>query len=98
MRRARSLAPAGSKSSAEAPVPAVHAVACVGIDAPGGPVDVVGVHIPTIGGRDALLKVGTQEGLVERLAVLVRPTVVCGDFNSPRAESSDGVVTPFAMQ
>jgi exonuclease III len=43
-----------------------------------------------------MLMVETQEGLLSRLLDAARPIVLCGDLNSPRAESPDGTVTPFA--
>ena len=43
-----------------------------------------------------LLKVETQEGLLRRLRRKRRPTIVCGDFNSPKHEGLDGIVTPFS--
>ena len=77
-------------------VPAPQAIACVKIHAPMGSFDLIGVHIPTSARADGLLMVDTQEGLLQRLTGLRSPTLLCGDFNSPWAEESDGTVIPFA--
>jgi len=58
--------------------------------------EVVGAHIPTVGRPDRWIKVETQEGLVARLKEATLPTIVCGDFNSPRGEAADGEIVPFA--
>lgn len=76
-------------------IPAPDAIACVTVDSPFGDFDLVGVHIPTYGGADPLLKIETQEGLLARLKRCRTPTLVCGDFNSPLAELADGTVVPF---
>ena len=85
-------------ASDPAPVPAAEAVACLSVNSPAGTFDLVGVHIPTYGRADRVLKVETQEGLIERLAGLSMPTLLCGDFNSPFAEERDGMVIPFARR
>ena len=78
------------------PVPAADTVLCAGIGAPVGLIDVIGVHIPLRERRGGLPKLETQEGLLRRMCEAARPTIVCGDFNSPKAESLEGIVTPFA--
>ena len=82
--------------SRPAAVPAQEAVACVTVSAPAGRFDVIGVHVPTSGQADRTLMVETQEGLLARLLRAELPTVVCGDYNSPRGEEPDGTVVPFS--
>ena len=81
--------------SRRARIPAPDAIACVIVDSPFGAFDLIGVHIPTYGGPDPLLKIETQEGLLARLKNCNTPTMVCGDFNSPLGELADGTVVPF---
>lgn len=79
-----------------AEVPAPEVIVCVEVEAPQGPLELIGVHVPTIA-KGWLLKVETEEGLGRKLDLDPgRPRIVCGDFNAPRGESHDGVVTPFA--
>jgi hypothetical protein len=55
----------------------------------------MGLHVPTIG-RGMPLKVATQEGVRTWLEARAgERLVVAGDFNSPKAEASDGTITPF---
>jgi exonuclease III len=61
-----------------------------------GPIDLIGVHIPTAAHADKLLKIETQEVLIAHLARPGQlPRILCGDFNSPKAEQPDGTVVPF---
>jgi endonuclease/exonuclease/phosphatase family metal-dependent hydrolase len=85
-------------ASAPAAVPAPEAIACVTVQSPASSIDFIGVHIPTVGRADVALKVETQEGLLRRIADLRAPTLLCGDFNSPKAEGTDGAVTAFARR
>jgi exonuclease III len=81
--------------AAPACVPAPEVIVCVEIDSPLGPVEVIGVHVPTIA-KGWVLKVETEEGLAARLAAPAgAPRIVCGDFNAPKAELPDGTVVPF---
>ena len=85
-------------SAARAAVPAPELVVCALVEAASGPVEVIGVHIPTIA-RGRLTKVETEEGLGRRLQLpAAMPRVVCGDFNAPKAELADGTVVPFASK
>jgi exonuclease III len=81
-----------------AAVPAPEVVVCVEIDSPRGPVELIGVHVPTMA-KGRTLKVETEEGLATRLAVATgNPRLVCGDFNAPKGETNDGLVIPFASR
>lgn len=79
-------------------VRAKNAILCATVATPWQRLDVIGVHIPTIGGPHAALKLGAQQGLLARMRRLDGPAVVCGDFNSPRAEATDGGVLAFARR
>ncbi len=79
---------------ADVPVPEV--VVCAIAETPEGAVDFVGTHLPNAT-REPPLKIETQEGLFERMrAARDRPHILAGDFNSPKAETADGDVIPFA--
>jgi exonuclease III len=79
----------------QAQVPAREVVICARVVAPARAFDVVGVHVPTIG-RGLPLKLATQEGIAVRLrSAKRRPTIFCGDLNSPKAELSESEVIPF---
>lgn len=79
---------------ADVPVPEV--VVCTLAETPGGVIDFVGAHLPNAT-REPPLKIETQEGLFERMrAARDRPHILAGDFNSPKAETPDGDVIPFA--
>jgi exonuclease III len=79
----------------QAQVPAREVVICARVSAPERPFEVVGVHVPTIG-RGLPLKLATQEGIAVRLrSAKRRPTIFCGDLNSPKAELSESEVIPF---
>jgi exonuclease III len=66
------------------------------IETPAGPLDLHNVHIPPAQSR-GMTKVETCEALY---AALARPTerhrVLCGDFNTPRFETTEGEVITFA--
>ena len=71
--------------------PAPQTALCAQVDSPSGQFDLVGVYVPTIARVDGV-KVPTQLAIRERMrASSLRPHVLCGDFNSPRAESADGI-------
>jgi exonuclease III len=79
----RSAEPVGS------PVP--QTAVCEVVESPDGPFDLVGVYVPSIARADGV-KVPTQLAIRERLRrCSERPHLVCGDFNSPKAESAEGV-------
>jgi exonuclease III len=52
------------------------------------------VHIPTWS-NGAEAKMETQEGVCAYLATCEGPTVLCGDFNSPKEEREDGTIVVF---
>ncbi len=65
---------------------------------PGGPLEVVGVHIP-VASRIPPLKPLTQEGVAALLKDrAASPLVLCGDFNAPRGETPSGEVIPFSTK
>ncbi|OAI44442.1 hypothetical protein AYO38_09675 [bacterium SCGC AG-212-C10] len=61
------------------------------------PLEVLGVHVPTV--TRGPLKTETQEGIAAHLALHRDHAIVaCGDFNSPKLESPEGVVEPFELR
>jgi exonuclease III len=78
----------------EACFPVPELVVCARVLRPSAPVDLVAVHVPTRS-RDAWLKVEVQEAIAARLGASDLPQVLCGDFNSPRAETESGEVVAF---
>jgi exonuclease III len=66
-------------------------------DAPAGQIEIHNVHIPPAPGN-GLAKVETCEALFERLArPCSRHRILCGDFNIPRYETTDGEIETFAV-
>jgi endonuclease/exonuclease/phosphatase family metal-dependent hydrolase len=64
------------------------------LQTPAGRVRVLNVHVPTwSNGREA--KIETQELVCEYLGGRRGPTVLMGDFNSPKDELEDGTVVAF---
>jgi exonuclease III len=57
--------------------------------------ELVNLHSP-ISQRPGLVKVLTHEALHAHLAAAGGPSVVCGDFNTPRREHPDGTLWTFA--
>lgn len=77
-------------------VPAPETVASVVVDSPSGSFELLSVYMPNAT-KEPPLKIETQEGLALRLAPPhARPYIVCGDFNSPLAETTDGETIPWA--
>lgn len=79
--------------SAGARVRSPFAASAVSVEVrtPAASFDLVGIYVPTIARADGV-KVPTQRAINERMReALLRPHVLCGDFNSPRAESAEGV-------
>lgn len=75
------------------PVPATSV--CLEAQTPGGTFELVGVYVPSIARKDGI-KVPTQHAMHARMASgVARPHVICGDFNSPKAESLAGEVELF---
>jgi exonuclease III len=82
---------------AAAPVdgPAPETSVCLQVEAADGCFDLVGVYVPSIARKDGV-KVPTQHAMHARLAdAATRPHIICGDFNSPQAESPEGVTLFF---
>lgn len=75
--------------------PAPDATVAVEVGAPEGRFDFVGVYVPTIARTDGV-KVPTQMAIHERMRqALERPHILCGDFNSPKAETAQGEIVLF---
>lgn len=75
--------------------PAPETAVCLQVAAPGEPFELVGVYVPSIARKDGV-KVPTQHAMHARMAAAKdQPHLICGDFNSPMAESVDGEVTLF---
>lgn len=56
------------------------------------------MYVPTIARVDGV-KIPTQMAINERMrASLERPHILCGDFNSPKAEALDGTITLFTRR
>ncbi len=82
---------------AAAPVdgPAPETAVCLEIETPDGAFELVGVYVPSIARKDGV-KVPTQHAMNSRMAhAATRPHIICGDFNSPKAESEEGVTLFF---
>jgi exonuclease III len=82
---------------AVAPVacPAPESTVAVGVDTGEVAFELLGAYIPTIARKDGI-KVPTQLALHDRVRQAAgRPLVVCGDFNSPKAESAEGEIELF---
>lgn len=77
---------------------APEAVVSVEVAGPVGAFELVGLYVPTAS-RDDHLKVPTQEAVALRMRRAIdAPHVLCGDFNSPKAEAADGTITPFSRK
>ena len=76
----------------------LSAVVEVGDLVPGGEIEVHVAHLPP-GVTRGLAKVETFEAINERLArPSQRPRILCGDFNTPRAETPEGETTFFGQR
>ncbi len=79
----------------EFPIPWPERVVSAVIDAPCGEIECHNTHLPA-GVSHGYIKVQTFEGIHERLSRWAgHPRILCGDFNSPRAEHEDGTIEPF---
>lgn len=80
------------------PMPWPERVISCEILSPLGPLEFQSAHIPP-GSSHGWLKIETFEGL---LSVLAKPAsslrILCGDFNSPQEERSDGVVVTWGQR
>ena len=86
------------RECSQASIPAPECVVAAVVDAPGGEFDFVNAHIPTIA-RGQPLKLATQEGVAARLRqAATRPTIFCGDLNSPIGETPEGEPIPFSAK
>jgi len=79
----------------EFPIPWPHCVLSVVLDSPSGEVELHAAHVPN-GTTYRWKKVETFEGIFRRLARESEvPRILCGDFNSPKEEWTDGTVIPW---
>jgi endonuclease/exonuclease/phosphatase family metal-dependent hydrolase len=77
-------------------IPYPEKVVSAVIAAPTVALEVHNAHLPP-GSTRPLHKLATFEGIFERLAQPARrPRILCGDFNTPRLEHSDGTVETWA--
>lgn len=68
------------------------------IDSPFGPLELHAVYVPVFG-NEGEYKLATLEGLYRRLATPAPiPRILCGDFNSPQAETPDGTIVTFGQR
>lgn len=75
--------------------PAPETSVCLEIESPEGRFDLVGVYVPSIARKDGV-KVPTQHAMNARMAhAATRPHIICGDFNSPKSETEEGVTLFF---
>ncbi len=73
-------------------------VLCAEVLRPGASFEIIGVHIP-LATREPPLKVEVQEAVAAHVAASCHnPLILCGDFNSPMAETADGTIVPFAAK
>lgn len=82
--------------STEFCVPWPQCIASAVLHGPFGLCEVHTIHVPPATVVGWLNKAATFDGLFERLARPADlPRLLCGDFNSPKEEHSDGEVIPF---
>ena len=75
--------------------PAPETSVCLEVDSPDGAFELVGVYVPSIARKDGV-KVPTQHAMNARMAhAAKRPHIICGDFNSPKSETEDGMTLFF---
>ena len=68
------------------------------VDVGGQRIELHNTHVPP-GASNAWIKVETLSGLFEGLAVQSEvPRILCGDFNTPQTETSDGQVITWAQR
>ncbi len=78
------------------PAPFPERVLSAVVDAPAGDLELHNAHVPPAQSR-GFVKVETCEAIVERLArPCGRHRVLCGDFNTPQRETTEGEVITFA--
>jgi endonuclease/exonuclease/phosphatase family metal-dependent hydrolase len=85
---------------ADFPVPWTERVLSAIISTPWGEVELHTAHIPPGSAKqEKWKKVEMLEGIYERLTRQhSRPTILCGDFNTPQAELPDGTVITWAWR
>lgn len=78
-------------------VPRQERVLPVLIDSPTGALELHNAHVPQ-GAGNGWVKVETFEGIYNRLARLApHHRILCGDFNSPQQEHSDGYLVTWGQ-
>lgn len=80
------------------PMPYQERVLSAQIAAPWGTMELHNTHVPN-SDKYGWIKVDTFEGIYEKLACSSPiPRILCGDFNSPRWEQTDGTVVTFGQE
>lgn len=78
-------------------IPYPERVLSANISTPWGMVELHTTHIPP-GSSNGWIKIETLEGIYRRLACASKiPRILCGDFNTPQAEFSDGTVVTWGQ-
>ncbi|MGO9471750.1 MAG: endonuclease/exonuclease/phosphatase family protein [Isosphaeraceae bacterium] len=82
--------PLNVREPTEFRVPWTERILSADIERPGGGIEIHTVHVPP-GSTNDWIKIETFEGVFDRLAVATKTRrILCGDFNSPKAETPDG--------
>jgi endonuclease/exonuclease/phosphatase family metal-dependent hydrolase len=80
----------------EFPIPWPERVLSARVYSPWGQVELHTTHIPP-GASNGWIKIETLEGIYDRLArPSAMPRILCGDFNTPKEELTDGTVVTWA--
>jgi exonuclease III len=78
-------------------VPFPERMLSVILDSPWGPIELHTAHIPP-GSSNGWIKIETFEGIFKRLACKSDiPRILCGDFNTPQAETPDGQIVTWGQ-
>ena len=68
------------------------------LDSPSGRIEIHTTYIP-VGESNGWTNTETFEGIFERLACAsIHPRILCGDFNSPQKELSDGTIVTWGQE
>jgi endonuclease/exonuclease/phosphatase family metal-dependent hydrolase len=84
--------PLDRRDAATLDIPHRERILVVVVHAPAGQVELVNVHVPAATSSGVATKVATFEGLSRYLSQPADlPRIVCGDFNTPKSETSGSV-------
>jgi exonuclease III len=85
----------GQRDLSMRPLPCTEGTATAMVDSPYGVIEIHAVHVPNVGNPD-LLKFEFLEELYSRLSrPCLHHRILCGDFNFPQRELSEGIVITF---